>query len=226
MQLLPSKQLYQYWNELRGERIAPRRIDIEPSQISHLLGRAFVLEQINSYSFRYRIAGSQLCENFGIDFRDTDFLAALTLNDRLGFVRQLSLLTERGAVLVASIIVSPENERSLRIPFEFLLLPLQNGDDKIDRVLGIASSANANVGDGDWRGEAKSLTCWRVQKIETLWNAVKELPDAAQEAFSGADRKKPQHQAGGTRQGRIVDKNSRRFRVYDGGAMDTPGGNS
>ena len=38
-----NNDLFAYWNKQRGERLAPSRADIEPTDIRHVLGDAFVL---------------------------------------------------------------------------------------------------------------------------------------------------------------------------------------
>ena len=37
-----NRELFDYWNERRGERLAPERADIEPAAIRHVLGDTFV----------------------------------------------------------------------------------------------------------------------------------------------------------------------------------------
>ena len=219
MQLWPSRQLYNYWNEIRRNRIAPRRSDIEPSRIGGLLGKAFVLEQTSTYSFRYRIAGSQLCDAFAIEFRDTDFLAHFFLNDRLAFMRHLSLITDNGAVLVADIEASPENERRLRLPFEFVLMPLANPQDVIDRVLGIASCAKALHVEGGRSGEGHPLTRWRMRRVRTIWNDQDGLTDVAQDPGKFPEDPSETDRPSNSRQGRLAIRNRRKFRVYDGGIL-------
>ena len=39
-----NRELFDYWNERRGERLAPERADIEPGAIRQVLGDTFVLE--------------------------------------------------------------------------------------------------------------------------------------------------------------------------------------
>ena len=37
-----NRELFDYWNERRGERLAPERADIEPAAIRQVLGDTFV----------------------------------------------------------------------------------------------------------------------------------------------------------------------------------------
>jgi len=52
-----SQALYAYWNEMRGERIAPQRLEIQPARIGAVLPDTFILERCDSRTFRYRLAG-------------------------------------------------------------------------------------------------------------------------------------------------------------------------
>ena len=56
----PSIQaLFEYWNTLRGGRIAPRRTEIDPRPIADVLGDLFLLEG-SSITFQFRLAGSRM----------------------------------------------------------------------------------------------------------------------------------------------------------------------
>ena len=46
MQQKTTKVLYNYWNDVRDGRLAPRRFDIEPARISEVLPDTFMLERI------------------------------------------------------------------------------------------------------------------------------------------------------------------------------------
>ena len=66
--------LYSYWNEVRAGRIAPRRLEIEPSRIAGILSETFMLERIDASTYQFRLAGTRLCELFGYELRGTNFL--------------------------------------------------------------------------------------------------------------------------------------------------------
>ena len=45
----PSLQtLYSYWNEVRAGRLAPQRLEIEPSRIAGVLAETFMLERVDA----------------------------------------------------------------------------------------------------------------------------------------------------------------------------------
>ena len=41
-----NRELFEYWNERRGTRLAPERADIDPAAIRKVLGDTFVLEAV------------------------------------------------------------------------------------------------------------------------------------------------------------------------------------
>jgi PAS domain len=53
-----SVNLLQYWNDLREGRRAPRRTEIEPSNIKTLLGDTFILETAGRGEAVFRLACS------------------------------------------------------------------------------------------------------------------------------------------------------------------------
>ena len=64
-----SRDLYAYWNERRGSRLAPERADIEPSAIRQVLGDTFVLAADSVAQHPFRLAGTRLCALFGRELK-------------------------------------------------------------------------------------------------------------------------------------------------------------
>src|SRR4051812_13786849 len=48
MQQRTLQTLYGYWNEVRAGRLAPQRLEIEPSRIAGILSETFMLERIDA----------------------------------------------------------------------------------------------------------------------------------------------------------------------------------
>jgi hypothetical protein len=213
-----NQTLFNYWNKVRDQRLAPRRFEIEPSQIAAILPSTFILERIDSETFRFRLAGTAICDAFGQDFRDSNFLSGWSESDRISLERHLSVVTLHGGVGVLDIDVSNESDvaaaragdgsyvvqaRSLR--FEVVLLPLLHTRDVVDRVLGAMTPTSTP----DWLGHD-------VLSVRSLAQASIVWPDGV--APSVADsimRQEPF--APHVRKARIVRSDRRQFRVYDGG---------
>jgi hypothetical protein len=64
-----NRELYGYWNERRGDRLAPERADIEPSAIRQVLGDTFVLAADGIAHHPFRLAGTRLCALFGRELK-------------------------------------------------------------------------------------------------------------------------------------------------------------
>ena len=64
------RRLYDYWDELRGEWLAPPRGAIEPFDLKFLLGRLAIVEVgqgASASAYRFRLMGTRLAEQDGID---------------------------------------------------------------------------------------------------------------------------------------------------------------
>jgi hypothetical protein len=141
-----STRLESYWTDLRGERIAPRRFDIEPGRIAALLPHIFILEARTGGDYGYRLAGTALCELFGLELRGASFLAGWSLADTLALERALAAVTAHGSVARVTAVGYARGDR--RIDLDGVLLPLVHGPATIDRVLGCLAPTVAP----DWLG--------------------------------------------------------------------------
>ena len=130
-----SETLFAYWNGVRGEHLAPRQFQIEPAKISGILSSTFMLERLGPATYRYRLAGTTVCNMFGAELRGTNFLDGWPPEDHLSLMRRLSVLSGRGAVELIHLEAAPAGRPS--VAFELLLLPLRHTGEAIDRVPGL-----------------------------------------------------------------------------------------
>ncbi|MFA5900802.1 MAG: PAS domain-containing protein, partial [Hyphomicrobium sp.] len=132
-----SETLFAYWDKVRGNRQTPRRFEIDPGKIAGILPSTFILERIDPETFRFRLAGTQVCDMFGAELRGTNFLSGWSAGDRVALVRHLAALSKQGAVETIHMEAAPVARAST--PFEVLLLPLRHTGEMLDRVLGSLS---------------------------------------------------------------------------------------
>ncbi len=198
-----TQTLYSYWNEVRGDRMAPRRFEIEPSLIGGILPNTFILERSSKDTYRFRLAGTAICEAFGQEFRDTNFLDGWDEDDRLSLERLLSVVTTQGGVGVLDIEARPVTRDST--PFETILLPLIHTRDSVDRILGAMSPLHPPA----WLGH-EVLTKRTLERSEIIWPNGR--PQSIIEALHRQAPFLPH-----VRKARIVRSERRQFRVYDGG---------
>jgi hypothetical protein len=70
-----SHLLVGYWSRLRNGRDVPDQTDVDPRAIKRMLSQLFILDAINPGRPMYRLAGTGLCERFGMELKGTAFLA-------------------------------------------------------------------------------------------------------------------------------------------------------
>lgn len=204
-----SEKLYAYWNHVRGNRLAPKRPEIEPSKIAGILSSTFILERLNAESYQFRLAGTRMCEIAGKELRGTDFLDGWALEDRPLLIRNLSVLTDQAATALIQFQASARGEQA--IEFELLLLPLFHTQKRIDRVLGCCSPLDVP----SWLGD-KPLLTKRLTANELVWpNREHQASIRSASAGSAIDPRNGN--------ARIVRSAQRKFVVFEGG-LSRPAG--
>ena len=202
-----NKILYAYWNGVRGNRVAPKRFEIEPSSIAAILPDTFILERGDAGTMRFRLAGTRLCEAFGTEFRGANFADFFGPEDRATLNRQFAVIARQGAGGLFGL--EAETASAKIAHFEILILPLIHTRDIVDRFLGAMSPDKAYP----WLG-IEPISKQRLVSAELIW------PDGRPHAMiDNSSRQSPfmPH----VRNARIVRSDRRHFRVYDGGLAKT-----
>ena len=129
-----SQELYDYWNRIRGEAPAPKRSDIEPSDIRRILADTFILEVADREHFLIRLAGTRICSIYCREVKNTDFLDLWSEEDRQAVATLATAVSvdAAGAVITADLL----SARRQSVACELLLLPLRHGGGGYDRILG------------------------------------------------------------------------------------------
>jgi hypothetical protein len=137
-----TQTLFDYWNDVRAGRLAPDRLEIEPSRIAAILSETFMLQRADPGNYRYRLAGTRLCELFGAELRGRNFLEFWRKEDGVMLRRCLSAVCEQGAVGVLTLECGDGPRR--RMELEAILLPLLHGGKDLSRVLGAMTAVQAH----------------------------------------------------------------------------------
>jgi len=202
MRAKTSQILYAYWNEVRNGRLAPRRFEIEPSRITPILPETFILERLDLEAYRFRLAGTRICEDFGTELRGTNFLDGWGEEDRLSLARHLQAISQQGGVGLVTFDTGTIG--GVVATFECVVLPLVHTRDTVDRYLGSLSRL-ATQEPGTARVIGRKL-----RGLEIVW------PDGKPHSIvNSLHRQVPflPH----VRNARIVRADRRQFRVYEGG---------
>ncbi len=201
-----SHILFSYWNDVRGDRLAPRRFEIEPSCIATILAETFILERVDSRTYAFRLAGTKICEQFGMEFRGRNFLDLTGASDRGALEQDLAAITDQGAAGVLEFEACDPSGRPVR--FEALVLPLTHGRQGVTRYLGAISA----IEPPPWIG-------FEALKPHALLSHTLFWPDGRPHAVLERTNRQapfvPELAAA-----KIVRFNRRHFRVLEGGRKD------
>lgn len=206
MQHTTSKILHDYWNEVRADRPAPRRVEIEPSRIAAILPDTLIIERLAPRKLRFRLAGTRVCEHFGMELRGVDFLSLWSSSDQDILIANIdrTIADATGATLgVKSVTTAGRMTLS-----ELILLPLSNSDGDMTRFMGAWSLSEPT----SWGG-LDYFVGHEIVDLERVYCGPKpnhRAPriDPATPVFASEPAAKL-----------IVHSRRRRFRVFDGGRM-------
>jgi hypothetical protein len=201
-----TQRLYSYWNEVRAGRLAPQRLEIEPSRIAAILSETFMLERVDAATYRYRLAGTRLCEMFGSELRGKNFLEGWGEADLSVISRALSTVTGHGGVCVLAVEGSSDDRH--RVELEVILLPLVQAGQEISRIIGSISATSSP----HWIGN-DPLRNRRLLRHEIVWPDGRPHAVAARTGASIPFLPRRQSQM------RVVSTGRRQFRVFDGGRV-------
>ena len=202
-----SQILFDYWNEVRGNRVTPRRSDIEPARIAAILPETFILERHDASTYRFRLAGTRICDRFCVELRNRNFFDLVSLDDHVVLKDRLRIIGERSAAGLFEFETRDADRNSGRM--EVLILPLTDTRDVVTRFVGSMSLFEAPA----WPDTAISIKA--LLRHELIW------PDGRPNAPVDTHRAPPPFRPM-TPPTRIVTSNTRKFRVYDGGKSDSP----
>jgi hypothetical protein len=119
-----NRELFKYWNEQRGERLAPDRAEIEPSPIRTVLGDIFLLDFSVDETAPFRLAGTRLCALFRRELRGENFFR-LWLPSSQTAIRDLIVgMIEEKVGCVAGVAAAASDDILAPVQLEMLLLPL------------------------------------------------------------------------------------------------------
>jgi hypothetical protein len=130
-----SRELYAYWQELRGRRPAPERGEIEPAAIRRILGEAFILALDPSAGYPFRLAGTRVCALFGRELKEESFIGLWDAASRNTILDLFAVLADEWVGTVAGVTAS--NASGELVELELLLLPLSVRRPSLARTIGV-----------------------------------------------------------------------------------------
>jgi hypothetical protein len=135
-----SRELYAYWQELRGRRPAPERAEIEPAAIRGILSETFIVALDRPAGYPFRLAGTRVCALFDREIKGASFLELWDETSRRTMTDLLAILADEWVGTVAA--VSARNREGDAIDLELLLLPLSATRPALQRSIGVLAPMN------------------------------------------------------------------------------------
>lgn len=212
-----SQILFNYWNTVRDGRIAPKRLEIDPSALSQILSQTMILEVVDGNNFPFRIAGTSICEFLGGEMRGCNFFELWGAVDRRHFRSAFDAALSSGAPVIAS--TTSHGPLSTSYTSEIVLLPLYDHKDRLSRLLGCWSQDPSSLASGQFqrRVDYHQLTTITNQWPDKSHDQPEAISRLAQRDFPAVE---PPATLYSDMDIRIVRRERRQFRVLDGGLSD------
>jgi hypothetical protein len=134
MKLAASRELFAYWNALRGQRSAPERDDVDPSAIRGVLADTLILEFDPARGFPLRVVGTRTNALFLRELRGEPFLDLWREADRPEISAIVTALADEAQPFLIGAAAAPIGFPQVDV--EVLLLPLRRRGDTHARALG------------------------------------------------------------------------------------------
>ena len=130
-----TRELFAYWNALRGARSAPERCDIDPTAIRSVLADTFMLEVDMARAFPFRLAGTRVNGLLDAEQKGRDFLSLWQPAERRNVAAVLMTVADGACPVVAGAMAAPRGQDAGA--FELLFLPLRHHGKTHARILGL-----------------------------------------------------------------------------------------
>lgn len=177
-----SRELYEYWNRLRGSDPAPQRSAIEPSDLRRILPDTFILEVADRERFVVRLAGTRVCAIFCRELKGTNLLDLWQAEDRSAMATLAAAVTEDGAAAVVT--TDARTDRNHDVACELTLLPLRHGGPTFDRILGCLAVLERPYWLGTEPVVRQTITSLRLIWPEETPHLLRRSTDAPRSAAS------------------------------------------
>jgi hypothetical protein len=190
-----SRDLYAYWNSLRGEHPAPERSQIDPGAIRGALGDTVILSKERGKDATFRLAGTRVCALFCRELKNSTFETLFDDKSRREIGDLLTHATAEFSGVVAGLTAQVADGPAVQL--ELLLLPIYQRGTTDGRLIGVVAPASAPYWLGmkpvlsltlnSWRHVSPQLDAMTVPKYfdlpEVESTTAAAAPAARQRAF-------------------------------------------
>jgi hypothetical protein len=129
-----TRDLFGYWNDLRGERAAPERGEIDPVAIRSVIADTFMLDIDPEGRFPIRLAGTRFSGLFTAEQKGRSFLDLWRDEERHNLTGVLLAVADGATPIVAGAVATGGGRDECAL--ELLFLPLRHHGRTHARLLG------------------------------------------------------------------------------------------
>ncbi len=134
MRKAAAAKILAYWNTLQTESVVPAAAQIDPRALKSHLPDLFMLERLDRAVFAFRLAGTRMCQRFGRELRDHDFVRLFPSGQHGELVAQLNTALQSGEPIVIDGIAATLDGETVET--EIVLMPLTDAEGRVVRLLG------------------------------------------------------------------------------------------
>lgn len=154
-----SQDVFAYWNELRGTRLAPDRSEVDPAAIRSALGDTIMLAREPGQRAMFRLAGTRVCALFGRELKNEAFHPLWDVGSRHELYMLLADAGDESAGFVAGATARVGDGDP--VSMELLLLPLFHRGTTDNRLIGTLAPLSRPRWLGTQPAHSLTLTSWR-----------------------------------------------------------------
>ncbi len=174
MRQAAATKILAYWDSLNSESLVPAASAVDPRALKSHLPDLFMLERLDRAVFAFRLAGTRMCQRFGRELRDHDFVRLFPAKQHGEVLAQLNRALQTGeSVVIQAGAVMLDNTT---VGAEIVLMPLTDAEGRVVRLLGaLLPEDNDALRNGE---------CYVALRLEAAQSAA--AYGAAQEAAANA----------------------------------------
>jgi hypothetical protein len=159
-----SREVFCYWNALRGRRIAPQRQELDPAAVRKALADSVVLSFDRDAGHPVLLAGTRVCALFCRELKAAPFVPLWDVGSRPLLRSLVARVGEDVTAVAAGVVGRTRSGHSVAL--EMLLLPLAGGIASDPRILGVLAPLAVPAWIGTSPVEALTLGAFRPVSAE------------------------------------------------------------
>jgi hypothetical protein len=134
MRQTATTKILSYWESLGGESATPAAASIDPRALKSHLPDLFIIERLDRAVFAFRLAGTRICQRFGRELRDHDFVRLFPAAQQGEILARLNGALQSGESLVLKAEAATLDGKTTAA--EIVLMPLTDAEGRVVRLLG------------------------------------------------------------------------------------------